>query len=647
MKITIIRDTETLRYSAEELAKYLRMMMPGTECEITVGAYDPDAMNLGLLGDYGISDEGVRDVMIDDLIDVNIKALKGYFAGSNERSVLMGVYNFFKSVGCRFIRPGALGDYVPKKDITDATFVYRKLADYPFRGECCEGAISFEHMADTITWLPKVNMNLFMLEQIVPYNYMNRWYRHTDNTKLPHDDIPYSDYVEYCSRIEKLVKKCGLQLHTLGHGALNEPFGVRHMISGQHYDVPEETKKAFALVKGKRELYLSSPFFTQMCMSQQWVQDKIVNWLVGYLTERPHIDFLHFWLADASNNHCECEECVKHHPSDLYVQMLNKLDAKLTEIGNNTKIVFIIYVDTLWPPIVEKLNNPSRFIMTAACGTGAGYSDKRAKGGIPKWERNNFTLPESGLPMALTFIDGWKRVFDGPRFIYEYYLYTAHYADPGYMAFSRQIARDVKTLNVTGFNGIMSDQTQRSFFPTGLPNTVIGEFQFDTSLDIEPFVDKYIADSFGEDYKLAKEYLDKISEIFDIKALTLHTDITSQDTGSEDFVKKKAGIIGNERVGDIIATAPDVVDSFAPTVAKNLDNPDPCHRESWRLLTFHGEYVKRLSGIYFALSRNDQSKANELLSEMMDYLSEVEPEIHPYFDLVLFKQRTRQLIAGK
>jgi hypothetical protein len=32
---------------------------------------------------------------------------------------------------------------------------------------------------------------------------------------------------------------------------------------------------------------------------------------------------------------------------------------------------------------------------------------------------------------------------------------------------------------------------------------------------------------------------------------------------------------------------------------------------------------------------------------MMDYLSEIEPEIHPYFDLVLFRQRTRQVISGK
>ncbi len=648
MKIRIIRDTETLRYAAEELLKYLKMMTPELTGEITVGKYDKGSMNLGLLSDYGLSQEEVKDSMIDDLIDVNINLLKGYFAGSNERSVLMGVYNYLKSAGCRWVRPGQLGEYIPKSDMSIHKFVFRKLADYPFRGECCEGAISYEHMRDTIIWLPKVNMNLFMIEQIVPYNYMSRWYRHLNNTRMPHDDIPYENYVEYCLKLEKLVKKLGLQLHVMGHGALNEPFGIRHMISGQHYDVPEEVKKAFALVNGKRELFESSPFYTQLCMSQEWVQEKIVNWLADYLNSKPYIDFLHFWLADASGNQCECEDCVKHHPSDLYVQMLNRLDAKLTEQGNNTKIVFIIYVDTLWPPIFEKLNNPSRFIMTAACGTGAGYSDRRYEGGIPKWERNKFTLPEFGLAMALTFIDGWKRAFDGPKFIYEYYMYTAHFADPGYMAFSRQIARDIKQLYVTGFNGIMSDQTQRSFFPTGLPVSVIGEFQFDTSLDTERFIDKYMYDSFGEDYKLAKEYLEKVSNTFDLEAMKQHTDITEQDTGAGDvWGKPSIGLIGNEELGNNIAKIPTIIDNFAPIVEKNLALPDKCHRESWRILTFHGEYCKRFSAIFFALSRRDFASAGSILDEMMDYLSEVEPEIHPYFDLVLFKQRTKQVIAGK
>ena len=642
MKIQILHDSETIRYAAEELQKYLSLV-DEVSAEIVTDAGD---IKLGFLSELSLRDDDVADDMIDDVMDIDINNLKGYIAGSNERSILMGVYKYFKSVGCRWVRPGDKGEYIVKADLKNYSFKYRKKADYPFRGECCEGAISFEHMRDTVLWMPKVEMNLFMIEQIVPYNYMNRWYRHTVSTIEHEPEIPYQQYCDYCAQLELIIKKCGLQLHVLGHGALNEPFGVRHMISGQHYDVPEETKKAFALVKGKRELFLSSPFFTQMCMSQEWVQETIVNWLSNYLKEKPHIDFLHFWLADASNNHCECEDCVKATPSDFYIQMLNKLDAKLTEQGNNTKIVFITYVDTLWPPVVEKLNNPSRFIMTAACGTGKGYSAKRREGGIPKWERNNFTVV-GGLDMALTFIDGWKPIFDGPKFIYEYYLYTSHFADPGYMTFGRRMAADFKTLEVTGFNGIMSDQTQRSFFPTGLPNTLVGEHLFDTSYDVEPYIDEYFKASFGADWRIAKEYLEKISATFDFKALTQNTDITAQDTGVVDVNSKKAGIIGNEALGKIIAKAPEIVDSYIEIIKNNTTLSDKCHAESWNILTYHGEYCKRLSAIYVALSLNDTESANKHFADIIDYLSKVEEFIHPYFDLVLFHQRTKQIIAGK
>ena len=645
MKIITLRNTETVMYAAEELKKYLSMLDSSITAEIT-SENNGEGIVLGLLSDLNLDYSDVNDAMIDDVVDVKIDCLHGYIAGSNERSILFGVYKYLKSVGCRWVRPGAEGEYIPKAYMKNHTFTYRKKADYPFRGQCIEGAVGYEHLKEVILWMPKVDMNLFMIEQIVPYNYMNRWYKHTANTKLPHDDIPYEQYCDYCLKLEHLIKKLGMQFHAMGHGALNEPFGVRHMISGQHYDVPEETKKAFALVKGKRELYLSSPFFTQLCMSQEWVQDKVVNWLADYLKEKPYIDFLHFWLADAMNNHCECDDCVKKTPSDWYVDMLNKLDAKLTEQGNDTKIIFILYVDTLWPPIVSKLNTPSRFIMTTACGSGKGYSDKRREGGIPEWKRNDFAI-DGGLDLALSFIDGWKNVFDGPKFIYEYWFYTPHFADPGYMTFARKIANDIKTLCVTGFDGIMSDGSQRTFFPTGLPLSIVGEFLFDASIDTENYINGYFEDAFGEDWKTAKEYLEKVSASFDLEAMAQNTDITAQDTGVEDKLSKKAGIFGNEAVGDVIAKLPEIVDAFVPIVEKNLAAADKCHKESWRILTYHGNYCKGLSKIHFALSRNDTESANKSFKELIEYLSEVELEIDLYFDLCLFVQRTNQVIAGK
>lgn len=650
MKIKIVRDTQTLRYAADELSRYLKTMNPELDADITVGSYDETAINLGLLSDFDLSVEEVKDAMIDDLVDVNIDSLAGYIAGSNERSVLFGVYKYFKSAGCRWTRPGNLGEYIPKKDMSTHRFVFRKLADHPFRGQAIEGAVSYEHLRDTVYWLPKVDMNLFQIEHVVPYNYMSRWYTHVANTKLPHDDIPYEDYCKYIEALELDIKKCGLQLHALGHGALLEPLGIRYMSSTYKYDISDETKQAFALVGGKRDIYgegdKRSPSWTQICMSQEWIQDRVINWIADYLKKKPHIDFLHFWLGDAYNNHCECEECIKKTPTDWYVIMLNKLDEKLTKQGSNAKIVFIMYTDTLWPPIAEKLNNPSRFIMTTACSSSKGYSAKRCEGGMPKWERNKFTVAGT-LDVALTFIDAWKPIFDGQRFMYEYLFYTAHYADPGYMTYARKVIGNSKGLHLTGFDGIMSDQTQRCYFPTGLPVSAFGESLFDTTIDSEEYIDQYMRDSFGDDWRDAKEYLEKISASFDINALSQSTNVTAQDTGVRDQNAKKATIFGNEAIGDVIATVPDIVDKFAPIIEKNLAVTDKCHKESWRILTYHANYCKGLSKIYFALSRNDVDKAKAAFSELVDYLSEVELEIDLYFDLCLFVQRTGQLMAGQ
>ena len=167
MKIITLRHTETIKYAAQELAKYLEMM-DGTRADV-IDFGDSD-IKLGLFSDLGLFDGDVDDAMLDDVVEVEIKNKKGYISGSNERSVLMGVYTYLKSAGCRWVRPGEGGEYIPKKDMSGHCLSYRKKADYPFRGQCIEGAIGFEHVRDTVLWLPKINMNMFMIEQIIPYN---------------------------------------------------------------------------------------------------------------------------------------------------------------------------------------------------------------------------------------------------------------------------------------------------------------------------------------------------------------------------------------------------------------------------------------------------------------------------------------------
>ena len=644
MKIRIFRENETLRYAADELHKYVEMMCD-ISADISVGAYAEGAVNIGLLSDYGLSTDGVKDDMMDDLIDVDVKCLSGHIAGSNVRSCLMGVYNYLKSCGCRWVRPGKDGEYIPRYDISSHEFKFRKLADFPFRGECSEGGISFEHVSDAVTWLPKVNMNLFMIQHIYPYNQLNRWYCHMDNTRMPHVDLEYDKCVEYIEKLKRVIKKCGLQLHVIGHNVMTEAFGLRYKFGGQKIDVPEETKKTFALVNGKRDIFDNSLAFTQFCMSQERVQDRVAEWIADYLKENPHVDYFHIWLADSFNNHCECEECIKKTPSDWYVIMLNKIDKKLSEQGNNAKIVFILYVDTLWPPIKEKLNNPSRFIAMTACGSCLSGSVTEPDIEISEWKRNDFSLKTSGFPMAKCSAKAWEPAFGGRKFVFDYVFYRYHYYDPGYMKLSRTLADNIKIFSKSDFDGVMSCQTQRCAFPTALPVALMGEFLFDHTTDTNGFIEKFLRDSFGEDYRLAQDYLDSVSRAFDLDAAA-ENDVTFTDKVTSEKAKAVT-VAGNERAVDMAARVEEIVDGFADTVSAHLSLSDPCHRESWRILKFHGEYCKRLSKIYNCILRKDRANAERCLDDILDYISEIEPEMHPYLDLVIFKRAMKQMIKSK
>lgn len=55
MKINVIRPSHVLVFAAEELKKYLRMMMPNSEdIEICFYSNTEDGFRLGLLEDFGL-----------------------------------------------------------------------------------------------------------------------------------------------------------------------------------------------------------------------------------------------------------------------------------------------------------------------------------------------------------------------------------------------------------------------------------------------------------------------------------------------------------------------------------------------------------------------------------------------------------------
>ena len=108
-----LRADHVVDFAAEELKKYLRMMMP--RCgEIDI-CYDPAAkegFRLGLLEDFKLPNEA-KDPVLDDIVHIDTTCEGGILAGSNPRSVLFAVYRYLKLNGCRWLYPGTDGEHIP------------------------------------------------------------------------------------------------------------------------------------------------------------------------------------------------------------------------------------------------------------------------------------------------------------------------------------------------------------------------------------------------------------------------------------------------------------------------------------------------------------------------------------------------------
>ena len=162
LSINKIRANETIDHAAQELRKYLRMMMP--EAGDVKIIYDPcakDGFRLGLMQDFGLDVSDAEDPELDDILYINCDTGGGIIAGDNPRSVLLSVYEYLRQNGCRWLMPGVDGEFIPMQDIVPVT--YRHKPSCRYRGQCNEGAESQTSVLETIDFTPKIGMNSYMI----------------------------------------------------------------------------------------------------------------------------------------------------------------------------------------------------------------------------------------------------------------------------------------------------------------------------------------------------------------------------------------------------------------------------------------------------------------------------------------------------
>lgn len=624
LKIIKLQDSETVNFAAEELKKYLEIMDNKLsvliESSKTFLPLDEDHIYLGTIDQFGLDEPKVDNSEFDDGIYVDFNSNKGIIAGTNPRSVLLGVYRFLREAGCKWIRPGSDGEIIPKRDLADINIKILERPSYRHRGICIEGAVSYDNVADIIDWAPKVGFNSYFIQFREAYTFFDRWYSHINNPLKEKEHFSIDMARDFVQRLAKEIKKRDLLYHAVGHGWTCEPFGIPGLGWDVYTgDIPESYIQYTAEVNGKRGLWEGIPLNTNLCYSNPKVRDIITDSIVEYLEGHPEIDVLHFWLADGSNNQCECEECRKLLPSDFYIMMLNELDRKLTLRGIDAKIVFLLYVDLLWPPERERIENPDRFIMMFAPITRSytsSFSSIDTSIGIPEYKRNKLSFSKN-IEENLAFLREWQKIFNGDSFDFDYHLMWSHYVDFGYMYISKIIYEDIRNLKGIGLNGLISCQVQRVFLPTGLPMFVMSQTLWDDKVSFEKISEEYFSDAFGPDGKLVREYLENLSKLFPI------------------ILSMRERPLSSESISDL-SRAKEIVESFDSVIRRNISSAIGPIAKSWLYIKYHRETISKLLSILERISNNEYNLALEEWQKLKYFLQKEEDVLQSVFDLFEF-----------
>ncbi len=602
-------EDRTLGFAAAEAERYLGRMLAGLD------------------GEFAVSLEiaaGAPDR--NDHFDIRIGTGGGRIAGGNGRGVLIGVYHYLYLLGCRFLGPGKEMELVPP--VTDALRLCqscRREASYHHRGVCIEGAESLENALDFIDWLPKLGYNTCFIQFKVPYTFFARWYLHEGNPLLEPEPFTVGDAERFLEIMTDEIKKRGLILQMVGHGWTGESIGIPSMDWKESRIEPTGRQRSkLALVGGKRAFFHGVPLNTNLCYSDPEVTEAFSESVVRYAQSHPDVDYLHVWLADECNNLCECEKCQKSTPTDQYIHILNRIGEKLTARKLDTRIVFLLYQELLWPPVKERLADPSRFVLMFA-PISRSFNSAYQIGGelppVPEYVRNRITLPVN-LEQNMAYLRAWQEHFSGDSFVYDYHLGRAHYGDLGYVHISRIISGDIEQLGKMKLNGQISCQEFRAGMPNFLPNYVMGRKLFDVGCDLEEITREYFQAAYGGGWKEVLSYLTELSELSDC-----------------DYFNGKGPRVNADMAGRM-RKARALTDAFAESGYFAEEPACAPQARFWEVLRYHCTYAARLEDAIGELAAGHAEEADAAWQRFLEVICEHETAFQPYLDVYRIREVT-------
>lgn len=579
-------------------------------CERELAAYM--SRMTGKTGKIALVAEGSDDLFAEHYV-IAVKEGSGEIRANRPRALLLGVYDFLRRCGCRFVRPGRNGEVIPSKDLSEITVFADVTPKNRHRGITIEGAVSVENVLDLIEWAPKVGFNSYFIQFRTAFEFFNRWYSHENNATLAPESFTQADSERFVARIVGAIKERDMIYHAVGHGWTASCVGIdSNGWKGVKDELTDEQREMLAEVDGTRKFFHDIPLNTHLCYSNRTVRERMAEKVVSYAEEHPEIDVLHFWLADDSNNVCECDACGKKRLSDWYVMMLNDIDRRMSAIGLKTKICFLVYLDLYWPPETERIENQDRFIMMFA-PIFRSYErpyDCSESGQNLEYVKNHVAYPHT-TSAYVRFLRQWKTLFSGDSFDFDYHLMWDINRDFGGEILADVLYRDIRSLSELDLNGFMSCQIQRAFYPNGLAFYVMGRALEDGEASYEALRSEYYTAAFGKNAAFASRFYEEIEK-----------DMLFS------YMKEEAS--GTEALPGIVKAQTFIRETLAafPEFAE-----DETRAESLALLRFVAENILRLARVLelkiTGAADAEIAAANE---ERKDFFNRNELRFQPYAD---------------
>ncbi|NLO72985.1 MAG: DUF4838 domain-containing protein, partial [candidate division WS1 bacterium] len=498
---------------------------------------------------------------------------------------------------------------------------------------------------DCVAWLPRVEMIAFKVDiPGMPAAAWNRWYEHRGNPAWQERrTLSEEEGRAFEGEVLAATQLRGLLYHRGGHGWVDLALRLKS-IGGmdQEADLTEESRRLTAEVKGKRGLWRRRGVWTELCYSQPEAREQFIRPIVEYVQEHPGVDALHVWLSDAGNNTCECPECRRLTHSDWYMMLLNELAPRLREINPNLRVVFLCYLNTLWPPETVRPSPECDNLVFMFAPIDRCYQHRLGAldcGEPLPAERpaHNQVIQPWGNAIHVGLLEQWRPFTTGDSFAFDYHFWLDWVIDHLVCDLTHVIPEDIEDLAKLGLGGMMCCGTQRCFYPTALPmlRIALGLAGRETGEEQE---EEYFRLAYGTEGEAAKAFLDGLDQ----RRVRI-------EWGHERWDETHPRVWWDwttlKHASATVAWLREELDKLEEA-ARSASNAR--EHQAWEILLHFHQFVLLAWRVAEAVHRGERETAREVAEETVAYLLRTEPQVYRFTDtgLQLAEVRRWPHLAG-